>query len=115
MNNKIVLERVNEKTFKVVQDVTVFGVHIPAGFNTDGASVPALLRPVISHFGKGFEAALVHDYVLMGKVTAKERKPGDKQFYRNLRLCGFSRLRAYTCYLGVRLGSMIPLFRPKYK
>lgn len=35
-----------------------------AGFITDGASIPWLLRPFFSPTGKYFGAAIVHDYLL---------------------------------------------------
>lgn len=113
MNRDIYLKRLTDITFQVVSDVEVFGEVIPKGFITDGASVPKLFRPIISNFTKGFEAALVHDYQIHKNNTQKGRLLADIQFFHNLKYCGFSNLRAFICYLGVRLGSKVKFLRPR--
>ena len=37
-------------------------VNVPVGFQTDFASIPAILRPLVSKWGKYGKAAIVHDY-----------------------------------------------------
>lgn len=66
--------------------VTIFGVEIPEGFETDGASVPRLFHWFISPFGKLYDAAVVHDY----RYTFKDlpRWVADLEFLINcLRIC----------------------------
>lgn len=36
---------------------------LPAGFRTDGASVPRLLKPLFPAWNKHFRAILIHDYL----------------------------------------------------
>lgn len=54
------------KTFVLTKDfvteTTLGTVTIPAGFMTDGPSVPSRLRSIISALGKHFFPAVLHDY-----------------------------------------------------
>jgi len=54
---------------------------VPAGFVTDGASIPFFLRWLFSPTGRYFGAAIVHDYIL---VTAGDWKRANKEFEQEL-------------------------------
>ena len=52
-------------TFELLEDYTSpAGEVIPAGYSTDGASIPLGLRNLVSPVGIVFSAAIVHDYRL---------------------------------------------------
>lgn len=53
--------------WKLLEDYTSDNgnINVPAGFITDGASVPYMFRRVFSPTGRYFGAAIVHDYILV--------------------------------------------------
>ena len=87
-------------------------VIVPAGFITDGASVPRILWPLLPPWGdKGTRAAMVHDYLLdmlradTPVAGMDTREAIDWQFYLMLRALGVSEWRARSCYWGVSVYS----------
>lgn len=61
----ILPQRTFEKTtYRLLQQMELAGVEVPAGFVTDGASVPRLLWWLFPPTGRYFLAAVVHDYLL---------------------------------------------------
>lgn len=82
---------------------------VPAGFTSDGASVPRLLWALMPAWGdKGTRAAILHDYLLSiipkvpGAAYRTDRKAADAQFYDALIALGVPKWRARLCWLGVR-------------
>ena len=53
------------------------GFHVPAGFISDGYSVPWLFRRTFPRFGRGVEAAVAHDY-LYATQSLCTKKEADK-------------------------------------
>ncbi len=51
--------------YRVIRKITVGDVTIPAGFVTDGATVPIFLRWAFPPVGRYFPAAMAHDYLLV--------------------------------------------------
>jgi len=105
---------------------TIYGVHIPAGFETDGASVPwwlpiagialliaghwlwlcfipgvflVLTLSLFPRFGKTFDAALLHDYLLV--KYPREWKNANHLFLQQLKADGISLWRAYPMFWAV--------------
>lgn len=76
---------------------------VPAGFVTDGASIPRFLWRVLGH---PFEAATIgaavrHDYAYQtGRVP---REQADAEFHDNLRADGVGAVKAKLYYFGVRM------------
>jgi hypothetical protein len=66
------------------------GIVVPAGFVTDGASVPVLFRSFISPTGKIFPAAIIHDFLLKKGVSPEE---ANAAFEMELFYCGISTVR----------------------
>ena len=67
-------------------------IAVPAGFVTDGASVPQIFWNIFSPFGEYFPAALIHDFLYSkssnpqhGELT---RKQADKIFLGAMRDIG---------------------------
>ena len=75
---------------------------IPAGFTTDGGSIPRLLWRVLGPpmDPQTCAAFILHDWNYQtGRV---KRKAADEQLYDDLRAAGVGRVRAWTIYAGVR-------------
>ena len=99
-----------------------FLIHIPAGFRSDLASVPRILRSFVGVNRRESYAAIVHDYGCkhpdkliknmdnsMSRVFT--RKDYDQLFYHIMLLCGVKKRRAVPFYAGVSLWRWIkPLF-----
>jgi len=105
-DHEIDIKRIGARRAVVLRDVNLFGVDIPEGFETDGASVPRLFWFIISPYTEALYAAIAHDFQLSvdGK-NAKRRKRIDQMFYFNLRDSGINPIRSYAAYFGVRIWS----------
>ena len=108
MKSKLKLKRENNIFSVVVEDYTRyikdFPIVIPAGFRTDGASIPLVLRPFFERYGKNTEAAVVHDY-LYSKFndTGINRELADKIFLFILKENGVSLRVRKMMYKAVRM------------
>ena len=78
---------------------------IPAGFITDLASIPALLRPLYSQNDASRKAAVLHDSRYCLKHG--DRKDADELFLEALERSGVGFLRRWSMYAGVRAGGWI--------
>lgn len=76
-------------------------VTIPAGFETDGASIPSWARPWLDPWSRIGLAALLHDYLLTRDQVAKW--DADLQFLHALRSQGVPAFLATLLYFAVRL------------
>lgn len=126
-NALILQHQDNGKRWSVFKD---FGYHfgeiesglfklVRAGFVTDLASIPRILRSVIPQSGKWNPAAVLHDagyfdptiMILTGPDSYIEermdRKFWDKAFYEAMLVKGVSKPVAYTMYKGVRAGGWV--------
>lgn len=70
-------------------------VEVPAGFITDGASVPRLLWPLFPSWGRYSRAAVLHDYLGDRLVNRRDPHPEglsqrdiDAIFYEAMGVCG---------------------------
>ena len=87
--------------WRVTETVLLHGVQVPAGFTTDGASVPKAFWWLLHPAGEAFEAAIVHDYRHLQKGL-RSRRLVDLEFYDNMRICGVGKFRATLAWLAVR-------------
>jgi len=116
-------------TWVVEKDIEVGGVVIPKGFQTDGITIPWMLIIAVAVTGillpdyynllaistafivvlmfyptaRGFEAAVLHDYLL----SKGDRLNADNALYKELKNSGVNKFRAYAMFLGVRSWSII--------
>lgn len=75
---------------------------VPEGFNTDGASVPWLLRRFWPRIGARYSAAAIgHDYAYQQHAVSRRR--ADREFLYNMEAYAVPRLTRYAFYIGVRL------------
>lgn len=80
------------------------------GFRTDFASIPRVLRGVISVNGKHRMAALIHDYLYVYEVgVSVTRAEADRVFLQEMHALGVKRIKRYAMYYAVRLFGRIPI------
>ena len=80
--------------WKLLEDYTSNNgkVNAPAGFITDGASIPFFARRWFSPTGRYFGAAIVHDYVL---VSEGNWKKANEEFDKEMRALAIDSWRRY--------------------
>lgn len=83
-------------------------VKVPAGFLTDGASIPRLFWSWASPIGRHAQSAILHDYlceylsvIVDGENTPITRAHADLIFKESLLVLGVSKARANLMYAGV--------------
>lgn len=87
-------------------------VRVPAGFITDGASVPRVLWALLPPTGSYMRAAALHDYLLWRLKRGEPnshvptRREADRQFHLAMLAIGVNRLVAFVMWAGVRLIGM---------
>ena len=79
-------------------------IEIPAGFITDGASVPRIFWNVLSPFGDYFGAAIVHDFLYTPGNRWFDRATVDRIFLAAMEDAGVPFIRRRVIYRAVRLG-----------
>jgi hypothetical protein len=87
-------------------------VDVPAGFLTDGASVPRWLWWLLPTWGSYSRAAALHDFII-GKVetgaplpNAPDRMTCDRIFWEATGVCGTPYFLRVLLYAGVRVRSL---------
>ena len=83
-------------------------ITVPAGFETDGASVPRLFWPICPKFSNYTNAAVVHDYLYFhravpGHFDEYDRADADRIFLELMRELGVSRWQRWAMYSAVRM------------
>ena len=83
-------------------------IEVPAGFETDGASIPAALRTVLAVWGTYGRAAVIHDYLYWRLVSdphpeAPTRADADRIFYEAMGPLGTGPVLRGLIYAAVRL------------
>jgi len=62
----------NVGEWELVEPIDNFWLYyIPAGFRTDGASIPWIVQPFIRKGGKLFGPAVIHDYLYRNGIGSK--------------------------------------------
>ena len=84
----------------LVYDLMSFHVSVPAGFETDYASVPRLLWIIFPPSGTHNKAAVIHDYLYKSKACS--RFLADALFREAMREVGVHAARAWFMWLAVR-------------
>jgi len=77
-------------------------VTVPAGFNTDFASIPGFATPIVPKLGKYNRAAILHDYIYREKTFS--RAECDLIFRVAMQALGVSWWRRNAMWLAVRIG-----------
>lgn len=75
---------------------------VPAGFQSDGASIPKGLTWLFPKIGGRYtKAAILHDWMYINKIGSKAE--ADKVFYEACRVLGLNKYVAKLFYVGVKL------------
>ena len=91
--------------FVLLRPISYLGVVIPAGFESDGASVPRLLWGVVfpRDDRNAMFAAIFHDFLYRTHPGRWTRSEADDTFLYLLEQGGVSWIRRTRAYIGVRL------------
>jgi hypothetical protein len=89
-------------------------ITVPAGFQTDGASVPQILWAMFPAWGSYSRAAVIHDLLChqinigLPHPEAKTRKEADAIFMEAMIVCGTGWFTRRILFLGARFGGIAP-------
>lgn len=101
--------------FELNKDFTLRGYTVPAGFRTDGASIPWLFRRWFPAVHAYMPAAIIHDHgcVVANKANSYRcRRRADRLFLDNcLALPNVSNVTALFLYVGASAGSLMARVR----
>ena len=105
------------RTVTLLEDLVFYtkagdSITVPAGFESDGASVPKLFWSAFPPFGTYLPAAVVHDLLCVQGHNDKclyTSVEAANIFYEAMRVCGVGRTKAHAMYYAVRY------FGPKWK
>ena len=92
----------DEGLARLVEDFEWHGVRAPAGFVTDGCSVPPLGRVTIPKWGAGAKAGVIHDKLYVSHEKTKEES--DDLFRELLLELGVAEVEALIMHTAVKLG-----------
>lgn len=100
------VEVVNDGLYRLTEELvyrTAAGevIRVPAGFETDFASVPRVPFIYALFGGKGAFAAVVHDYLCRAAKTLEERRKADDIFHEALLTQGFDESSAWVFFIAV--------------
>ena len=87
------------------EDLTYGGLTVPAGFASDGASVPRFFWRIVFPPGdnRALRAAFLHDWIYRSRPEGWTRAQADDFFRQILIEDGVPRISAELAYWGVRL------------
>ena len=75
---------------------------IPAGFESNGFTIPMIFKPFFSNFDVGVENAIAHDFLYSELRTFDmQRRDADMAFYSGLRNSNLEVWKAKACYIAV--------------
>ena len=90
------------KRFTAITSIGV--IYVPAGFVSDGASVPQIFWSIFPPFGKYLEAAVVHDYIYEELCHKFTKEKADRVFKELLKVLRISSVKRNTMYQCVKYG-----------
>ena len=107
MSVRVEVHRADDRgnVYTLLEDLRWGELTVPAGFESDGASVPRFFWRLVFPPGDAaaLRAAILHDYVYREQPEGWNRADADKLFYGVLLGDGVSAWRARLAYWGVRL------------
>ncbi len=91
--------------YTLLEDIRHHNLTVPAGFASDGASVPRFFWRVVFPPGdsRALKAAFVHDYIYRTHPSGWDKRSADEVFRELLIAGGVPCFRANLAYCGVRL------------
>ena len=107
MSVKVEVHRADERgnVFTLLEELRWGGITVPAGFESDGASVPRFFWRLVFPPGdsQALRAAIIHDYIYRKQPEGWGREEADRLFCDILVADGVPKWRARLAYRGVRL------------
>lgn len=98
--------------YQLTQTIKCAGHVVPAGFVSDGATVPRILWPIFPPIGRYLKATLVHDYYLQQGI---DRKTCDQHFKQCLIALNVAPWRVNAMFYAVRgYGIAKTVFKPTH-
>ncbi len=94
--NEVLVEPLHYET----EDSPKMLITVPAGADTDGASVPRIFWRVIPPTGNYWMAAVLHDYMYRTNMFVKSKC--DSLFLEAMKSLGVGRVKRETIYLAVK-------------
>ena len=89
--------------YRMVVDVGIGRITVPAGFVTDLASTPRLMWAIVPPLGRYMLAAIVHDYLYPPRSPEDDRSRADGIFLKGMRALGVPRWQRGLMWLAVRV------------
>jgi hypothetical protein len=105
INVKVHEEDERGNVYTLTVPILYCGLEIPAGFESDGASVPRFFWRCVFPPGepRALLAAFVHDFIYRTHPKGWTKKEADNEFYHLLCVQGIPRASAWLAYQGVKL------------
>jgi len=109
---KILPGRRGLAAFEITEPVIVRGYTIPAGFVSDGESIPWFAQSVFPRASEALLAAFAHDHRMSTAKTVEERFNAHRHFREDLRLLGVSNWRSQVMWrAAMGADDKIPIIR----
>ena len=105
--------------WEVGDEGTGIEIVVPAGYVTDGATVPKPLSYLIARWGRYRRAAALHDQLCQWiregspSLFCPTRWWADQYFWDACAACGVSMPMRWLLYLGVRIGAWFGIGTPR--
>jgi hypothetical protein len=100
--------RGNSRLLRILQPLSFLShlgrITAPAGFVTDGASIPRVFHPILGPHGSYFPAAIIHDWLYSVDNELYTRYEADRIFLEAMILCNVGVVTRQMVYAAVRLG-----------
>ena len=87
-------------------------IRVPAGFETDFASIPRIFRIIIPKLGRYNKAAVIHDYIYQSDRLQLSRKQADQVFLDAMADLGVPKWKRTLMYWAVRIGGFFAWTKP---
>lgn len=92
---------IKTQRWRLIADYHISGHTIPAGFESDGATVPRFLWWYVPPTGPYLPAVLIHDFLYQHAIGSKAQ--ADKTFYTALQQLPVGRCKSRLMYWGVKI------------
>lgn len=91
--------------YTLLEPLSYGDLTVPAGFKSDGASVPRIFWRIVFPPGdsRALRAAIIHDYIYRTHPAGWTKEAADELFYDLLIEDGIGEFSASLAYWGVRL------------
>lgn len=115
-NAGLAIERIGRRRWRTTRAITYhvgqlssgWTITVPAGFETDGASVPRILWCLWPPFGGDYdEGAVLHDFLYRTQFMCLARVIADAILIEAMQVCGTGAVTRWCIFLGVRAGGWV--------